>query len=88
MELIGAILFIAGCFTGGVMIWVLRQSEINTVKKGQDQLTEAFNNLSNKALLENQSKFMELAEDKFSAVLGKTDEKFGKKKEVIERIYQ
>ena len=60
------------------MIWVLRQSEINTVKKGQDQLTEAFNNLSNKALLENQSKFIELAEDKFSAVLGKTDEKFGK----------
>ena len=50
-----------------VMIWVLRQSEINTVKKGQDQLTEAFNNLSNKALLENQRKFMELAEDKFSA---------------------
>ena len=84
MELIGAIFFIVGCFTGGVMIWVLRQSEINTVKKGQDQLTEAFNNLSNKALLENQSKFIELAEDKFSAVLGKTDEKFGKKKELID----
>jgi len=43
LELIGVIFFIVGCFTGGVMIWVLRQSEINTVKKGQDQLKEAFN---------------------------------------------
>ena len=84
MELAGAIYFIVGCFTGGVMIWLLRQSEINTVKKGQDQLKEAFNNLSNKALLENQSKFMELAADKFSMVLGRTDEKFGKKKELID----
>ncbi len=66
------------------MIWFLRQSEINTVKKGQDQLKEEFNALSKSALLENQKKFMELAEDKFSTALGKTDEKLGKKKELIE----
>ena len=68
------------------MIWFLRQSEINTVKKGQDQLKEAFHDLSNNALLENQKKFMELAEDKFSIVLGKTDEKLGKKKELIDSV--
>ena len=31
------------------MIWFLRQSEINTVKKGQDQLKEEFNALMQKA---------------------------------------
>ena len=86
MELLGVFFFIAGCFTGGVMIWFLRQSEINAVKKGQDQLKEAFHDLSNNALLENQKKFMELAEDKFSIVLGKTDEKLGKKKELIDSV--
>ena len=48
MELAGSIFFIVGFFTGGLMIWLLRQSEVNTIKKGQDQLKEAFNNLSNK----------------------------------------
>ena len=84
MELSGVIFFIAGCIIGGLTIWFLRQSEINTVKKGQDQLKEAFSALSNNALLENQKKFIELAEDKFSMVLGKTDEKLGKKKELID----
>ena len=84
MELSGVIFFIAGCIIGGLTIWFLRQSEINTVKKGQDQLKEAFSALSNNALLENQKKFLELAEDKFSMVLGKTDDKLGKKKELID----
>ena len=75
MEFAGVIFFIVGFFTGGLIIWLLRQSEISAVKKGQDQLKEAFNDLSNSALIENQKKLMELAEDKFSSVLGKSDEK-------------
>ena len=84
MELSGVIFFITGFSIGGLIIWFLRQSEIRTIKKGQDQLKEAFSALSNNALLENQKKFIELAEDKFSMVLGKTDEKLGEKKELID----
>ncbi len=84
MEFVGAIFFIVGFLTGGIMIWFLRQSEIKTVNKGQDQLKKAFSDLSNNVLIENQKKFMELAEDKFSTLLGKTDEKLGKKKQMID----
>ena len=84
MELSGITLFVVGFFVGGIVIWFLKQNEIESVKKGQEQLKEVFSNLSNEALLKNQKKFIELAEDKFSSVLGKTDEKLGEKKKLID----
>ena len=84
MELSGIIIFIAGFFAGGAIIWVLRQNELNSMKNGEEHLRQIFNDLSNKALLSNQKQFLELAEDKFSAVLGKTDDKLVKKKELID----
>ena len=84
MEFYGIIFFVIGFFAGGTIIWVLRQNELDSIKKGQQELKEAFSDLSNEALLSNQKKFIELAEDKFSSVLGKTDEKLGKKKELID----
>ena len=84
MELSGIIIFITGFFAGGAIIWVLRQNELNSMKNGEEHLRQIFNDLSNKALLSNQKQFLELAEDKFSAVLGKTDDKLVKKKELID----
>ena len=84
MEFSGIIFFIIGFFSGGGIIWVLRQNEIDSFKKGHEQLKEIFSDLSNEALLENQKKFIELAEDKFSVVLDKSDENLGKKKELID----
>ena len=84
MELFGIILFIIGFCLGGSVIWVIRQNEIISIRKGQDQLKESFGNLSNEALIANQKKFIELAESKFSILLDQSDEKLGKKKELID----
>ena len=84
MELSGIIIFIIGFLTGGLVIWVLRQNELNSIKSGEEQLRQVFTDLSNEALLTNQKQFLDLAEDKFSMVLGKTDDKLVKKKELID----
>ena len=84
MELTGILLFVIGFALGAAAVWVLRQKEVDSVKDSQDQLKLAFGDLSNEALVENQKKFLELAEDKFSVLLGKSDEQLGKKKELID----
>ena len=84
MELSGILLFIIGFVLGGAAVWFLRQKEVESIKKSQEQVRNAFGDLSNEALIENQKKFLELAEDKFSSLLGKSDEQLGKKKELID----
>ena len=84
MELSGIIFFILGFSLGGLIIWFLRQNELDSIKKGEKEIKKAFSDLSNEALLINQKKFLELAEDKFSSVLGKTDDKLDEKKELID----
>ena len=71
MELSGILLFIIGFVLGGAAVWFLRQKEVESIKKSQEQVKNAFGDLSNEALIENQKKFLELAEDKFSSLLGK-----------------
>ena len=63
MELSGILLFITGFILGGAAVWFLRQKEVESVKAGQEQLKNVFGDLSNEALIENQKKFLELAED-------------------------
>lgn len=88
MELSGIVIFIIGFFAGGAIIWILRQNELDSMKKGEKQLRQVFTDLSNEALLTSQKQFLELAEDKFSTVVGKTDDKLGKKKELIDSALQ
>ncbi len=91
----GILLFLIGLTVGAVSVWFLRQKEINSYeknqkyieesfKKNQEQLETKFGALSNEALVDNQKKFLELAEHKFSSLLGKSDEQLGKKKELID----
>ena len=84
MELSGILLFIIGFVLGGAAVWFLRQKEVESIKKSQEQVKTAFGDLSKEALIDNQKKFLELAEDKFSSLLGKSDEQLGKKKELID----
>ncbi len=88
MEMSGAILFIAGFLIGGTIIWYLRQREFDTIADARKQLKDVFGDLSNEALLFNQKQFLELAEDKFSSVLGRSNEQLGKKKELIDSTLQ
>ena len=84
MEMIGIILFIFGFLLGGITVWFIRQKEVEAVRKNQDQLKDLFGDLSNDALIQSQKKFLELAEDKFSSILGKSDDQLSKKKELID----
>ena len=84
MEYGGIILFIIGFLLGGAIIWFIRQKELDAINKSQGQLKDVFGDLSNEALIQSQKKFLELAEDKFSSILGKSDDQLSKKKELID----
>ncbi len=84
MEISGIILFLIGFFIGSVIVWLIKGKEIDSIKKSQDELENRFGDLSNEALLHNQKKFLELAEDKFSSLLGKSNEQLSNKKEMID----
>ncbi len=62
---IGIILFIIGTVFGAIVVWLLRQREINSIKKNEDDLKELFNSLSRTALDENQKTFFDLAKNQF-----------------------
>ena len=65
------IFFIFGFILGGLFVWFLRKSEINTIKKNNDELKSAFGNLSKEALDQNLSTFLKIAEDKFKDLVDK-----------------
>ena len=84
MDLSGLIFFLFGFSFGGMIVWYFRQKEVDVIKKNQDQLEIIFGDLSNEALLNNQKKFLELAEDKFSSLIQKSDKQLVQKKELID----
>ena len=84
MEFNGVLFFLIGLAIGSTFVWYISQKEIDSIQKNQIQMEAAFGDLSNDALIANQKKFLELAEDKFSSLLGKSEEQLGKKKELID----
>ena len=78
------IFFIFGFILGGLFVWFLRKSEINTIKKNNDELKSAFGNLSKEALDQNLSTFLKIAEDKFKDLVQKSDGSLEQKKELID----
>ena len=73
MELSGLILFIVGFILGGGLIWFIRQKDVDSIQQNQDELKLEFENLSNKVLLANQEKFLDLASSKFSDLIKNSD---------------
>jgi DNA recombination protein RmuC len=84
LEFSGIILFVVGFIIGGAAVWFLRQKELESIQDSQEQLKDAFGNLSKEALDANLDSFLKLAESKFSDLVGKSDEQLGKKKELID----
>ena len=77
------IFFIFGFILGGLFVWFLRKSEINTIKKNNDELKSAFGNLSKEALDQNLSTFLKIAEDKFKDLAQKSDGNLEQKKDAL-----
>ena len=85
MDIIGIILgFIFGATLGGTAIWFLRQKEVDSITKNEEEFKLQFENISNKALLENQEKFLALASEKFSDLLLNSDKQLEQKKGLID----
>ena len=84
MEISGLILFILGFIIGGGFIWFLRQKDVDSIQQNQDNIKQEFENLSNKVLLDNQEKFLELASSKFSDLIQNSDKQLENKKELID----
>ena len=84
MEVSGLILFILGFLIGGGFVWFFRQKDVDSIQQSQDNLKQEFENLSNKVLLDNQEKFLELASSKFSDLIQNSDKQLENKKELID----
>jgi len=80
----GIILFIIGFISGGILIWFVRQREMQAVQANQKQLEDAFGSLSKEALSENQKIFLELAQSQFDALLKSSDGQLDEKKKLID----
>ena len=78
------LLFFVGFFVGAGLIWVIRGKEFESVKNNQDDIKQAFGDLSNEVLVESQKTFLDLAEHKFSTLLENSDEQLDKKKDLID----
>lgn len=84
MELSGLILFVFGFILGCGLIWLIRQKEIDSIQKNQNDLKQEFESLSNRVLLNNQERFLDLASSKFSDLLQNSDKQLENKKELID----
>ena len=84
MELSGLILFIVGFILGGGLIWFIRQKDVDSIQQNQDEIKLEFENLSNKVLLANQEKFLDLASSKFSDLIKNSDKQLENKKQLID----
>jgi len=81
---IGIILFIVGTVFGAVIVWLLRQREISTIKKTEDELKNAFSSLSREALDSNQKSFFELARNQFENLTKSSGQQLDEKKKLID----
>ena len=56
-SLMGIILFLGGFIIGGLIIWFIRQKEIDLAQSSKDQLKTEFGDLSRQALEQNMETF-------------------------------
>ena len=82
---ISIILFLIGFLLGGLIIWFIRQKEIDSIQSNQQQLKAEFGNLSKEALDQNLGTFLKLAENKFSELVKSSDGQLDQKKELIDQ---
>ena len=82
---IGIILFLFGFLLGGLIIWLIRQKEIDYVQSNQEHLKAEFGNLSKQALDQNLDTFLKLAENKFSELVKSSDGQLEQKKGLIDQ---
>jgi len=81
---IGIILFVVGLLIGAVFVWIIRQKEIESIKKSEEELKDTFSSLSRLALDENQKSFFELARNQFENLTKSSGQQLDEKKKLID----
>ncbi len=81
---IGIILFIIGTIFGALIVWLLRQREINNIRKNENELKDAFSTLSREALDKNQQSFLTLARSQFENLSKSSGQQLDEKKKLID----
>ena len=84
IYLIEIIIFIVGLTIGSLFVWLIRQREINSIKKNEDELKDAFSSLSREALDSNQKSFFELARNQFENLAKSSGQQLDEKKKLID----
>jgi len=80
----GILLFLAGFIIGSVIVWFIRQKELDSTQIREDGLKEIFGNISREALDQNIETFLKLAESKFGELLKSSDVQLDEKKKLID----
>ena len=83
-SLMGIILFLGGFIIGGLIIWFIRQKEIDLAQSSKDQLKAEFGDLSRQALEQNMETFYKVATQKFGDILKSSESTMDEKKKLID----
>ena len=83
-SLMGIILFLGGFIIGGLIIWFMRQKEIDLAQSSKDQLKAEFGDLSRQALEQNMETFYKVATQKFGDILKSSESTMDEKKKLID----
>jgi len=82
------IIFVAGFLIGALIVWFVRQREIKSIKKTEDEFKDAFSTLSRQALDENQRSFFALAHNQFENLAKSSGQQLDEKKKLIDSTIQ
>lgn len=82
--IIEIIIFIVGLLVGSLFVYFFRQREINSIKKNENDLKNAFSTLSREALDSNQKSFFELARNQFENLTKSSGQQLDEKKKLID----
>ena len=81
----GIILFLIGFAVGSLIVWFVRQKELDSTRLGEDGLKEIFGSISRQALDQNIETFLKMAESKFGELLKSSDGQLDEKKKLIDQ---
>ena len=83
----GIILFLIGFVVGSLIVWFMRQKELDSNRLREDGLKEIFGNISRQALDQNIETFLKMAESRFSELLKSSDGQLDEKKKLLQDIH-
>lgn len=77
-------MFVVGFVVGAFVVWKMKQRDTDAGSRREDEMRATFGDLSRQALSDNQSQFLELAQDQFNRLKESAGQQLDQKKELID----